>query len=90
VKNIGENRKMNEEKRLRNEKETKHWKAGKDGKIIRCHHCGWVWLYRGKSKEITCCPRCNYNVFLKLRELKLPLSDEITKKEAVLQLREDF
>ena len=32
------------------------------GKTLRCHHCGYSWIYKGRAKYYTSCPRCLYRV----------------------------
>jgi len=39
-------------------------------KKIKCHHCDYIWTYKGKSDYYCPCPRCSYKVNIKKCEVK--------------------
>lgn len=36
---------------------------------VRCHKCGYAWLYQGKSSYRTTCPSCLFTVYLQKSEI---------------------
>lgn len=36
---------------------------------VRCHKCGYAWLYQGKSSYRTTCPSCSVTVYLQKSEI---------------------
>ncbi len=43
---------------------------GKEGPMIECHHCGYVWIYTGEKSEHTPCPKCMYRVNIQKQKIK--------------------
>jgi len=37
---------------------------------IKCHHCGWVWKYKGLNVYYAQCPKCMYKVNIKKNIIK--------------------
>jgi len=42
---------------------------GKEGPKIKCHHCGYVWIYTGEKNEYTPCPKCMYRVNIQKQKI---------------------
>lgn len=43
-------------------------------RILRCHRCAYIWVYRGRSKYRICCPSCGSSLTLTTAGVDVPIT----------------